>query len=161
MTTKVNPPHAQAGPVLFAAVCAVGSAFTLVGLFTLPFGSEPWLVGAIGQLVFIGGFVLIEGGRLWIQREVAFSDDRIVIRRWIDAIRGRSGRMIPLGDETRASITLENLRSLRIERNGVTETVLTLGYWEPSHVRNLIDAFRAYEVPFAHYWVGAYPPDLS
>jgi len=160
-TQIVNPPHSQAGPILFAVVCAVGSAFTIRGLITLPIGTEPWLVGALAQLIILVGFVFIELGWLWIQREVTISDGRVVVRRWLDAVRGRPGREIPLGPGVRTSITLENVRSLRIERDGETETVLTLGYWERSSVRDLIDGLRATEVPFAQYWIGEYPPDLA
>ena len=73
-------------------------------------------------------------------------------------LRAAPGRAIPLAEDVRVSITLENIRSLRIERNGVRETVLTLGYWEPPRVRELIDALRASGIPFDQYWDGEYPP---
>ena len=161
MSTRANPPHPQAGPILFAVVGAVGSAFTVRGLITLPVGTEPWWVGALGQLIILAGLVFIVGGWLWIQREVTISDGRMVIRRWIDAVRGQPGREIPLGPGVRTSITLENVRSLRIDRDGVREAVLTLGYWERSSVRDLIDGLRANDIPFGQYWIGAYPPDLA
>lgn len=161
MSTRINPPQPQSGPILFAVVGVIGSVFAIGGMVSLPVGSEPWLAGALGQLILLGGFAIIEGGWLWIQREVVISQDGIVIRRWIEAIRGQPGRAIPLGDEIHASITLENVRSLRIERKGTTEAVLTLGYWEPSHVRKLVDALRANGVPLTQYWVGSYPPDVS
>jgi hypothetical protein len=40
------------------------------------------------------------------------------------------------------------VRSLGIERNGVIEARLTLGYWEPKRIRELIDALRAHGVEF-------------
>jgi hypothetical protein len=146
---------------VFAVVGAVGSAFTIRGLITLPIGTEPWLAAALGLLIILAGLVFIELGWLWIQREITIADGRMVVRRWIDAVRGRPGREIPLGPGVRTSITLENVRSLRIERNDVTEAVLTLGYWERSSVRDLIDGLRANGVPFVQYWTGAYPPDLA
>lgn len=161
MSARINPPHPQAGPILFAVVCVVGIVIAIVRGLDYRIGTDPWWASVLLLAIVLVGFAFIEGGWLWIQREVTVADGRIVVRRWLGALRGQSGRAIPLEDGTRVSITLENLRSLRIERNGVTEAVLTLGYWEPSHVRNLIDALRANGVPFAQYWVGAYPPDLS
>lgn len=161
MITRVNPPHPQEGPVLFALVCAVGLFFVIGGLVTLPIGTEPWLVGGAGLLMIPGGLAFIMGGWLWIQREVTFSDGTIVVRRWIEAMRGKPGRTLPLDDDTRISITLENIQSLRIERNGKAEAVMTLGYWEPPRIRQLIDALRAHGIPFAQYWVGEYPPNVA
>ena len=57
--------------------------------------------------------------------------------------------------------SLENVRSPRIERNGVTEAVPTLGYWELPQIRELIDALRANGVPLAQYWEGEYPPNVT
>lgn len=159
MTARVNPPHAQLGPLLFAAVCAFGTITIFGGLITLPFGSEPWLAGLFGLAIILPGFLIIELGWLWIQREVTFSDDHIVIRRWLDAIRGGHGHRISM-DGTRASITLDNVRSLRIERDDA-KVELTLGYWEPGSVRKLIDELRSRGVPFTHYWIGTYPPDVA
>ena len=151
MITRVNPPHLQEGPVLFALVCLIGSFFAIRGLVTMPVGTEPWLVGAMLQLMIVGGLAFIDGGWMWIQREVTFTDGTIVARRWIEAIRGQPGRILPLDDDIRISITLENIQSLRIERNGKAEAVMTLGYWEPPRIRQLIDALRAHRVPFAQY----------
>lgn len=94
MITRVNPPHPQEGPVLFALVCAVGLFFVIGGLVTLPIGTEPWLVGGAGLLMIPGGLAFIMGGWLWIQREVTFSDGTIVVRRWIEAMRGKPGRAL-------------------------------------------------------------------
>ena len=126
----------------------------------MPIGSEPWLVGGMGQLLLVGTLLFIDGGWLWIQREVTIADGTIVVRRWIEAIRGKPGRALPLDDDTRISITLENILSLRIERHGKTEAVMTLGYWEPLHIRRLIDALRANGVPYSQYWEGVYPPGV-
>lgn len=161
MITRVNPPHPQDGPVLLALLCVVGSVFAIRGLVTLPIGTEPWLVGAMAQAIIVAGLAFIIGGWLWIQREVAFADGSIVVRRWIEAIRSRPGRQIPLGDDTRISITLENIQSLRVERGGKAEAVMTLGYWEPDRIRQLIDALRANGVPFAQHWDGDYPHGVA
>lgn len=161
MITRVNEPHPQEGPILLALISAVGLFFVIRGLVTLPIGTEPWRVGVWGLLIVVGGLVFIEGGWLWIQREVTFSDGTIVVRRWIEAIRGKPGRALPLDDDTRISITLENIQSLRIERNGKAEAVMTLGYWEPHRIRQLIDALRAHAVPFAQHWDGDYPPGVA
>ena len=144
--------------MLFALVGLVGSAFAISGLLTLPIGTEPWRAGLLGLAIIVSGFAIIVGGWLWIQREVAVSDDTIVLRRWIEVLRAAPGSAIPLGEDIRVSITLENVRSLRIERDGVREAVLTLGYWEPPRVRELIDALRARGIPFDQYWDGEYPP---
>ena len=161
MSTRVNPPHPQDGPVLFTLVCVVGSAFAIRGLLTLPIGTEQWLVGAMALLIVLGGFAFIVGGWLWIQREVAVADGRIVVRRWIEVIRSRPGRVIPLADGTRTSITLENVATFQVERNGVIEAHLTLGYWELPRIRELIDVLRANGVPLAQYWEGEYPPNVA
>ena len=160
MKLHVNPPHLQDGPILFAVLCAFGSVVVVQGLLTLPVGSEPWMAGALGLLIIVTGFLFIDLGWLWIQREVTIADGNIVVRRWIEAIRGQQGRVIPLGQETRAAITLDNVRSLRIERRGIAEAAFTLGYWEPPRVRQLIEALRTNNVSLGQYWVGEYPPDV-
>lgn len=161
MNTRVNPPYPQPGPVLFAVACVVGSAFAIRGLLTLPIGTEPWLVAAVAQLIILGGFAFIELGWLWIQREVDISDGSIVVRRWIEVVRGRPGRAIPLGDRTRTSITLENVCSFQVEHDSVVEARITLGYWELHRIRELVDALRANRVPLAQYWDGEYPPGVA
>lgn len=112
-------------------------------------GSGPWSVGAMAVVLLLGAFGFILGGWLWIQREVDISDGTIVVRRWIDILRGRPGIAIPVDPATRTSITSENVRSLRIERNGVAEARLTLGYWEPKRIDELTDALRAHGVEFS------------
>jgi hypothetical protein len=155
---RINPLHPQDGPVLFAFVCVVGTVLALGRSLSYRIGTDPWWASVLAVAIVVVGFVSIVGGWLWIQREVAFADGTIVVRRWIDALRGRPGQAIPVGDETRVAITLENVRSLRIERNGRPEAVLTLGYWEPGRIRELVDAMRAHRIPFAQYWDGEYPP---
>lgn len=158
---RINSPHPQSGPVLFAALCALGSAFALGGLLSLEVGSEPWLAGVLGLVIILAGFLVIEIGWLWIQREIRLAEDAIVVRRWIEVLTGREGRRIPIDAGTRISITLENLRSIRIERNGESEGVVTLGYWEQRQVRKLVDALRDLGALHAKYWKGEYPPDLT
>lgn len=158
MSTKVNPPQPQGGPILFLLVCLVGIAFAGGGIVTLEAGTEPWWAGVLGLGIIVGGGILLIGGWLWIQREVVFSDGAVIVRRWLDVLAGRPGRVIRLGDGTRVSITLENIQSLRIERDGVLEASLTLGYWEPNNVRHLVEALRANRVPFGQHWKGEYPP---
>ncbi len=144
--------------MLFALVCAIGSAFAFGGLLSLPIGTEPWRAAVLGLAIIVSGFAMIEGGWLWIQREVDLSAETIVVRRWSEVLRALPGSAIPLGEGTHVSITLESVRSLRVERDGVKEVVLTLGYWEPRRVRELIEALRAKGVPFTQYWDGEYPP---
>src|SRR6266550_2104553 len=45
-----------------------------------------------------------------------------------------------------------------IERDGRVEALLTVGYWEPKRIRELVDALRAHAVELDQSWVGAYPP---
>lgn len=161
MSTRVNPPHPQDGPVLFALLGIVGIVLAVQKFQEFRMGTDPWWASVLLVVIVLASFAFIIGGWLWIQREVAIGDGRIVVRRWIDVISGRPGRAIPLGAETRTSITLENVRSLRIERNGLTEAVLTLGYWEPHRIRELIDALRANGVPYSQYWDGVYPPGVA
>lgn len=161
MITRVNPPHPQDGPVLFVLMCVVGIVLAVQKFQEFRIGTDPWWAAVLLVVIVLASFAFIIGGWLWIQREVAFSEGQIVVRRWTEAIRGRPGRVIPLGDETRTSITLENVRSLRIERNGATEAVLTLGYWELPQIRELIDALRANGVPYSQYWDGEYPPGVT
>ena len=161
MIKRVNPPHPQEGPVLFALVCVVGIALAVGRGLGYRIGTDPWWAAVLGAVILVASFAFIDGGWLWIQREVTFSNGTIVVRRWIEAMRGKPGRTMPLDDDTRISITLENIQTLRIERNGKAEVVMTLGYWEPPRIRQLIDALRAHRVPFAQHWEGEYPPNVA
>ena len=158
MITRINPPHPQSGPVAFLVVCLYGVGVAVSGLLALPVGTEQWWVGVMLLVSALAAGTFIDGGWLWIQREVGFADDRLIVRRWTDISLGRPGRTFPLDGGTRSAITLENVRSLRLERDGVPGVRLTLGYWEPKRVRQLIDALRAAHVPLDGYWVGEYPP---
>ena len=160
MDIRINPPHLQPGPVGFAFICVWGVALAVRGLTQARLGSEPWWVGVALLAIVLPAFAFIDGGWLWIQREIDFSDGTIVVRRWIEVLAGRAGRAIPIDRETRSSITLENVRSLRIERLGRTETRLTLGYWEPRRIRALVDALQTHGVRLDQYWIGVYPPGI-
>jgi len=115
-------------------------------------------VSLLAIAMLIPALVFIEGGWLWIQRELTFSDGRIVVRRWVEVLRDRPGHVIPIDPRTRVSIVPRNGRSLLIERDGRVEALLTLGYWEPKRIRELVDALRAHAVELDQSWVGAYPP---
>jgi hypothetical protein len=123
-------------------------------------GTEPWWVGVLLMALLVPAFAFIEGGWLWVQRELAFSDGTIVVRRWVEVLRGSPGRVIPINPQTRASIVPKNGRSLLIEGDGRVEALLTLGYWERKRIRELIDALRAHGVELDHSWVGEYPPGI-
>jgi hypothetical protein len=155
-TTPVNAPHLQPGPVAFVVVCSVGVGLAVRGLVTLRIGTEQWWVGVMALAIVLPALAFIEGGWLWIQREVAFSDGAIVVRRWIEVLRGKPGRVIPLDGEVRARTTMENIRSLRIEHDGRLEVRFTLGYWEPKRVRELVDALSANGVVVSEHGDGDY-----
>jgi hypothetical protein len=160
MKTPVNPPHPQAGPIGFAVLCAFGMVVAVRGMLQEPIGTEPWWVGVALIAMLVPAFVLIDGGWLWVQRELVFSDGTIIVRRWLEVIRGRPGRVIPVDARTRASLVPRNGRSLRIERDGRIAALLTLGYWEPKRIRELVDALRAYAVQLDQSWDGEYPPGI-
>lgn len=143
MNARVNQAHPQPGPVAFAAVCIVGVGIVVRGLMTLRFGTEQWWTGVVGLAVILPAFAFIEGGWMWIQREVAFSGGAIVIRRWIEVLLNRPGHVVPLDGRVHATTTKQNIRSLRIEHDGRLEVRFTLGYWEPSRVQELFDTFSA------------------
>jgi hypothetical protein len=89
MNTRVSPPHPQPGPVALAVVCIFGIALAVRGLLTVRIGNGPWSVGAMALFILIVAFAFIEVGWLWIQREVDISDGAILVRRWIEILRGR------------------------------------------------------------------------
>lgn len=161
MITRVNPPHSQEGPVLFALIGVFGVGLAVSKFQEIAAGTDPWWAAVLLLVIVLAGLALIIGGWLWIQREVTFSDGTIVVRRWVEAIRGKPGRTLLYDDHARISITLENIQSLRIERNGKADAVMTLGYWEPPRIRQLIDALRTHSVPFSQYWEGDYPPNVA
>ena len=158
MKTRINPPHPQPGPIAFAVVCAFGGLVAVRGMLQLRIGTEPWWVSLLAIAMLIPALVFIEGGWLWIQRELTFSDGRIVVRRWVEVLRDRPGHVIPIDPRTRVSIAPRNGRSLLIKRDGRVEALLTVGYWEPKRIRELVDALRAHAVELDQSWVGAYPP---
>jgi hypothetical protein len=148
----------QLAPMAFLAVCAFGVFIAIRGMLTLRVGTEPWWTGLALIALVVGGFAFVDGGWLCIQREVAFADGILVIRRWIEVLGGQAGHVYPLDGRTTASINLENVRSLYIRRDGVIVNRMTLGYWAPKRVRELIDALRANDVQLDAYWDGEYPP---
>jgi hypothetical protein len=160
MPIRVNPPHPQSGPIVFVVLCAYGVFLAVREMLEVQIGTEPWWVGVVLIAILIPAFVVIDGGWLWVQRELTFSEGTIVVRRWIEVLRGRPGQAIPIDAQTRASIVPRNGRSLRIERDGHVETLLTLGYWEPRRIRELVDALRAHAVELDQSWGGAYPPGI-
>jgi hypothetical protein len=104
--------------------------------------------------------VVILGGWLWIQREVNISPQGVLVTRWIDRLRSRPGRWIP-AEGTECLITLDNIRTLYVVHQGTKVLGVTLAYWEPSEIRELIDGIRASGIPLWHYWHGEYPPDIG
>jgi hypothetical protein len=145
----------------FLAIVAFGVFVAIRGMLTLRVGTEPWWTGVAGIALFAGTLAFVDGGWLWIQREVAFADGTLVIRRWIEVLSGRSGQVYPLDGRTTASINLENVRSLYIHRDGAVVNRLTLGYWAPKRIRQLVDALRANGVQLDGYWEGEYPPGTA
>ena len=138
-----DPPHPQPGPIAFLVVCVLGMVAALRGVLTLRIGTEQWWVGVLGLAVVLIGFVVIEGGWVAIQREVAFLEDRIVVRRWIEILIGRPGRVVPLDGRVRAWTTSKNVRTLWIRHDTDPEVAFTIGYWEASRVAQLLVAFSA------------------
>jgi hypothetical protein len=160
MKTAVNPPHPQSGPIGFAVLCAFGIVVAVRGMLQARIGTEPWWVGVMLIAILVPAFVFIDGGWLWVQRELTFSDGTIVVQRWSEVLRGRPGRVIPVDRGTRASIIPRTGRSLRIEHDGRLAALLTLGYWEPKRIRELVDALRAHAVQLDQSWDGDYPPGI-
>jgi hypothetical protein len=160
MKTRVNPPHPQAGPIGFAVLCAFGIVVAVRGMLQVRIGTEPWWVSVLLMVMVVAGFVFIDGGWVWVQRELTFSDGTIVVRRWFEVLRGRPGRVIPVDPRTRAAIVPRNGRSLRIERDGRVEALLTIGYWERKRIRELVDALRAHAIELDQSWGGDYPPGI-
>ena len=112
-----------------------------------PVGGDPWWTGVLLLLSVIGAFTFIIGGWLAIQREVDFGPARIVVRRWLDVLTGRPGRVIPVDASTRAAIVLESVRSLRLEHPDVPVVTMTLGYWDLRVIRQLVEVLHARRIP--------------
>lgn len=161
MSHTVNALHPQPGPVAFIGLCAFGLFIVVRGMLSLPVGSEQWQVGALGFLIVVAGFAFIIGGWLWIQREVTFGPDTIVVRRWLEVLLDRPGRVMPLDAGTRTAIVLENVRSLRLEHQGYPRIQLTLGYWDLRQIRRLVEVIRERAIPLEQYWVGDLPPGTA
>jgi hypothetical protein len=143
---RVNAPYPQPGPVAFAGIVVFGVAIVIKGLLTLRVGTEPWWTGFLGLAIILPGLVFIDGGWLWIQREVAFTGDRVVVRRWSEVLRRRPGIVIPLDGRVAAYTSPRNIRSLRIDHDGRPMVVFTLGYWDPRRVDQLLAAFSAHGI---------------
>ena len=158
---RLNPPHPQAGPVAFIGICVLGLAAALRAMLGLTVGTEQWWTTVIALLIILPGFAIIIGGWLYIQREVAFGPDTIVVRRWLSTLAGRPGRTMPLDAGTRSAITLDNVRSLRLEHVGEPPIALTIGYWDPRRIGRLVEVLHARGIPLAQYWEGFYPPGTS
>ena len=117
MKTRINPPHPQPGPIAFAVVCAFGGLVAVRGMLQLRIGTEPWWVSLLAIAMLIPALVFIEGGWLWIQRELTFSDGRIVVRRWVEVLRDRPGHVIPIDPRTRG-VHRPKERALPVDRAG-------------------------------------------
>jgi len=155
---RINSPYWQPGPLGFAAICLVGVAYAVNALVTLQVGTEPWWVGVMALGLILPSFVFIEGGWLWIQREVDLADGTIRVSRWLTVLRGRRGPSIPLDARTRIAIVTDSGRWLRIERDGVVTVNATLLYWDASKLRALLDALHDKGVEISKPWDGGYPP---
>lgn len=161
VSERVNRPHWQPGPLVFAALVVVGFLYAIGGLLTTRAGTEGWWVNIVAIAMFVPAAAFIEGGWLWVQRQVEIGGGTIVVTRWLDVLRGRRGRPVALDHDAHVAIVTEAGRQLRIERNGITEVNCTLLYWNPSAVRQLLDAFRSANVEVAKTWAGDYPPWAS
>lgn len=157
MIDRVNPPKGQPGPLAFAGVCIFGVFVIVRGMLTVGVGSEPWWTGVFLLLVVLGGFTFIIGGWLTIQREVDFGPQRIIVRRWLEILTGRPGRIIPVDASTRAAIVLENVRSLRLEHPDVAPVTMTLGDWDLRVIRQLVEVLHGRTIPLDQYWEGLLP----
>jgi hypothetical protein len=105
-------------------------------------GSEPWWVGFAFIGMDVAAFAFIEGVWLYAQREVAFVDGRIVVRRWLEVLFGAPGTSISLDSRTRSVVTIEHGRRLEIERDGVAVVSMQLAYWEKDALVELVNQFR-------------------
>ena len=143
---------------MFAVICAIGVAYSIGGLAGSAVGTQPWWVGILGLGLLVPVFLFIDGGWLWIQRQVEIADGTISVTRWLDVLRGRQGPAIPLDASTTVSIVTDGRRQLRIERLGVVAVDCTLLYWPPHAVRALLDAFRSAGIEVGKSWTGDYPP---
>lgn len=160
MTDRVNRPIPQSGPVAFGFLCLAGAGVAVARLLTVHVGSEAWQTLVVALACLPLGLLVIVGGWLWIQREVAFTSESILVRRWIEVLLGLPGRRLPLDGRTTAAITLENVRSLRLSRDGGLVVRLTLGYWPPQQIGALVDSLRAHRVQLDQYWQGDKPPGV-
>lgn len=161
MTTRLNAPHPQTGPLLFVGLCLAGSFIVIGGTATLPVGSEPWLAGVLMQSIIVAGLLVIIGAWLWIQREITVGPGAINVRRWIQVLRGQPGTSIEVRPGTEVAITLEGARSLVVRQGGEPVLSLPLSFWDPIDERRLIDTLRETGIRLSQYWEGMYPHDLA
>lgn len=154
---RVNRPHWQPGPLAWAVVTAVSIILLLRHMLDFPVGSEPWWGGLVMVGMAVLAFAFIEGVWLYAQREVAFADGRILVRRWMEMILGRPGVEVPIDPGTRSTITLEGGRRLRIERGDTIVVSMQLMYWPVDTVVELVGAFRSHGAELATPWDGGVP----
>jgi hypothetical protein len=158
VSQRINPPHWQPGPLAFAVLGVVGFAYAGYALAISTVGTNPWWAAITMLALMVPIFVFILGGWLWIQRQVEIADGRITVTRWLNVLRGRTARPIPLDGRTRIAIVTNGGRQLQIEREGTLEVNCTLLYWGPSALRTLLDSFRMAGIEISTSWEGEYPP---
>lgn len=157
MTSRVNAPHWQSGPLAWALVSGVLTLLVLTQTLRSQVGSERWWGGLLLVGCGLFAFAFVEGIWLYAQREVAFSGGRIVIRRWAETLVGRPGVEVPLDTETKCTITRERGRHLTIERGNTIAVSMQLVYWEVDTVVELVAAFRQFGAEIATPWNGDHP----
>ena len=149
MNARINSPHWQPGPFVWVLVAAFGCLVALRGMMQVAFGSEQWWVGFVFIGVDVAAFAFIEGIWLYAQREVAFADGRIVVRRWIEVLLRLPGTEIPLDATTRSVITMQDGRRLKIERDGAVVVSMQLVLWERDTVAELSSTFAQHGAALA------------
>lgn len=161
ITSRLNAPHPQSGPVLVIGVGLVGSWYVTGEMANLPVASEPWWAGFLIQSTTVVCLLTLLGAWLWMQREVAVGPNDIQVRRWIEVLRGLPGTRVEIGPETVASIKFDTTRFLVLQQGDHPVLSVPLNIWEADAQRELIDALRECRVPLAQYWDGKYPHDLT
>jgi hypothetical protein len=117
VTSPINPFRPQSGPVAFGVVCIYGVFVAARQLAETRVVTEPWWVGVILLAMVVCGFAFVEGLWLYAQREVTFTNESLMVRRWIAVVLDRPGRELALAELARSVVSIDGGR-LRIERGG-------------------------------------------
>ncbi len=151
MSSSINAPTPQPGPIAWAVFCLFGAAIGLSKLPQFPVGSSGWIGGVL--LVVMAGVALITIDGFWFasQRQIQIGPESVEIRRWVEVWLNRPGVKLDLHRDTVVRLVLERGKRLRIDSRGRSVNIW-VGLWKTSELQRLVSEFERFGIMVRADW---------